>query len=159
MKKIDNNKVYYSWEDYNKDMKATDWITFDHVVGIYRGSLGMAAHLSNVRNVPMSIVGFQTRDGEDKKPYWIHNATTADTSWSELDEGQHILIVDDIYDTGHTMNNVQEFVKRERTKPSTMPRVSGYCLFGKENAKNIVYSQPHDGSWIVFPWETLSESI
>ena len=56
------------------------------------------------------------------------------------------------------MNKVQEFIKRERTKPSIMPRVSGYCLFGKENAKNIVYSNEHDGSWIVFPWE-YHESI
>ena len=33
-------------------------------------------------------------------------------------EGQNILIVDDIYDTGHTMNKVIDFVKRQRTKPS-----------------------------------------
>ena len=78
MKQLEDNKIYYSWEDYNKDMKATDWIEFDHVVGIYRGSLCMATHLSNVRNVPMSIVAFQTRDSEDKKPYWLHNATEVD---------------------------------------------------------------------------------
>tara|TARA_B100000029_G_C17433103_1_gene908617 strand:+ start:399 stop:878 length:480 start_codon:yes stop_codon:yes gene_type:complete len=159
MKEIEDNKIYYSWKDYNKDMRATDWIEFDHVVGIYRGSLCMATHLSNVRNVPMSIVAFQTRDSEDKKPYWLHNATEVDKEWSDSDEGQHILVVDDIYDTGYTMDKVIEFVKRERNKPSTMPRVSGYCLFGKQNAKDIVYSQSHDGSWIVFPWETLSEPI
>ena len=71
-----NNKHQYTWTDYEKDMKSIDWLKFDHVVGIYRGSLPMAVHISNIRNVPMSIVGFQTRDGKDKNPYWIHNATT-----------------------------------------------------------------------------------
>jgi len=152
MKMIDG-KTYYTWSDYAKDMRATDWIKCDHVVAVYRGSLGMASHVSNIKDIPMSIVGFQTRDGDDKKPYWIHNATEADKSWLDDSDGKHILVVDDIYDTGRTMNKVQEFIKRERTKPSIMPRVSGYCLFGKENAKNIVYSNEHDGSWIVFPWE------
>ena len=69
-----DNKVYYEWKDYAKDMKSTDWLKFDHVIGIYRGSLLMASHISNMRDVSMSIVGFQTRDGEDKKPYWIHNS-------------------------------------------------------------------------------------
>ena len=157
MKMIDG-KTYYTWSDYAKDMRATDWIKCDHVVAVYRGSLGMASHVSNMKDIPMSIVGFQTRDVDDKKPYWIHNTTEADTSWLDDSDGKHILVVDDIYDTGRTMNKVQEFIKRERTKPSIMPRVSGYCLFGKENAKNIVYSNEHDGSWIVFPWE-YHESI
>jgi len=118
----------------------------------------MAAHISNVRDVPMSIIGFQTRDGSDKEPYWIHNATKAEDIKSYA-EGSTILIVDDIYDTGHTMNKVIDFVKKSRTKPSPMPNVVGYCLYGKENAKDIIYSQEHDGSWIVFPWELLDESV
>lgn len=151
-------KTYYSWDQYNKDMKTTNWLAVDHVVGIYRGSLGMATHISNVRDVPMSIVGFQTRDGNDEEPYWIHNATESEkiTSYAE---GSTILVVDDIYDTGHTMNNVIDFIKRKRTKPSPMPNVLGYCLFGHENSDGIVYTNEHDGSWIVFPWETLDESV
>ena len=40
-----DDKIYYSWEDYNKDMHDAASLDFDHVVGIYRGSLGMAAHV------------------------------------------------------------------------------------------------------------------
>lgn len=148
------HKVWYSWEDYMQDMRAIDWLKFDHVVGIYRGSLPMAVHISNTRDVPMSIVGFQTRDGTDKNPYWMHNATI-----KTEDEVQKILVVDDIYDTGYTMNSVIEFIKRNRTRPSAMPKVYGYCLFGKQNAKEIVYSNEHDGSWIVFPWEITDEPV
>ena len=106
----------------------------------------------NIKDIPMSIVGFQTRDGEDKEPYWIHNATES-VSIEEYAEGQTFLVLDDIYDTGMTMNKVIEFVKKSRNKPSPMPNVFGYCLFGKTNAADIVYSNEHDGSWIVFPWE------
>jgi len=150
--KTKDNKTYYTWKEYAKDMRAIDWINCDHVIGVYRGSLGMATLVSNIKDIPMSIVGFQTRDGSDKEPYWIHNATES-VNIREYADGQTYLIVDDIYDTGHTMNKVIDFVKKSRNKPSPMPRVLGYCLFGKENATDIVYSHETDGSWIVFPWE------
>ena len=150
--KIRDDKVFYEWSDYAKDMRAVDWINCDHVIAIYRGSLGMATHVSNLKDIPMSIVGFQTRDGKNKEPYWIHNATQKE-SYGPYATGTTYLIVDDIYDTGHTMDKVIDFVTKSRTKPSPLPKVIGYCLFGKENAKDIVYSQEHDGSWIVFPWE------
>ena len=114
--KIINENVYYSWEDYNNDIHEIKSLEFDHVVGIYRGSLGIATHVSNVFKVPMSIVGFQTRDVEDKEPYWIHNATRSE-HLGPYAEGTTILIVDDIYDTGYTMNNVMDFVKKMRNKP------------------------------------------
>ncbi len=151
MMKTKDGKIYYEWSDYSKDMRAVDWINCDHVIGIYRGSLGMATHVSNLKDIPMSIVGFQTRDGSDKDPYWIHNATEVE-KLEPYSEGQTILIVDDIYDTGHTMKKVIDFVKKSRTKPSTMPNIIGYCLFGKGDSE-VIYSQEHDGSWIVFPWE------
>ena len=37
--------------------------------------------------------------------------------------------------------------------------VSGFCLFGKDNDVNVSCANIHDGSWIVFPWETLDESV
>ena len=143
-----DDKIYYSWEDYNKDMHDTASLDFDHVVGIYRGSLGMAAHVSNLYNVPMSIIGIQTRDGNDKVPQWIHNLIDEDT--------KRVLIVDDIYDTGYTMKKV---INHCLLYSCWDCEVISYCLFGKTNDEQVVYSQEHDGSWIVFPWETLDESV
>ena len=123
-------------------------LEFDHVVGIYRGSLGMAAHVSNLYNVPMSIIGIQTRDAEDKEPYWIHNLIDENT--------KRVLIVDDIYDTGYTMKKVINHLSYSGWDYD----VISYCLFGKSKAKDkVFYGQEHDGSWIVFPWETLNESV
>ena len=139
-----DNKTYYDWIDYRYDIQQVKNFEFDHVVGIYRGSLPMAVHISNVFDVPMSIVGFQTRDGKDTEPYMI-KAGKAPTQ---------ILVVDDIYDSGYTMKSVIQFLSHY-----SADRIQGFCLFGKENKLNVSYANEHDGSWIVFPWETLDESI
>ena len=101
------DKIYYDWHDYAHDMKEVKALEFNHVVGIYRGSLGMAAHISNVFEVPMSIVGFQTRDGKDKEPYMIYKADEAP---------KRVLIVDDIYDSGYTMKEVIKMLHRMSKK-------------------------------------------
>ena len=143
-----DNKTYYDWIDYRYDIQQVKNFEFNHVVGIYRGSLGMAAHVSNVFDVPMSIVGFQTRDAEDKEPYMIYRKGGLKSNTT------NILVVDDIYDTGFTMNRVIKFLSH----PS-INKIQGFCLFGKENKLNVSYANEHDGSWIVFPWETLDESV
>ena len=145
MKKI-NDKNYYTWKDYNEDIFDLESQEFDHVVGIYRGSLGLAAHVSNVYDVPMSIVGMQTRDSDDKEPYWIHNLIDRKT--------KRVLVVDDIYDTGNTMCKVINFVMYFSDMPLGHEVIS-YCLFGKANKDQTIYSQVHDGSWVVFPWEII----
>ena len=139
-----DDKTYYDWIDYRYDIQQVKNFEFDHVVGIYRGSLPMAVHISNVFDVPMSIVGFQTRDGKDTEPYMI-KVGKAPTQ---------ILVVDDIYDSGYTMKSVIQFLSHYSTD-----RIQGFCLFGKENKLNVSYANEHDGSWIVFPWETLDESV
>ena len=135
-----DDKLYYDWQDYEVDMRRVAKFKFDHVVGIYRGSLPMAVHVSNVFNVPMSIVGFQTRDGKDKQPYMIKSG----------DAPTKLLIVDDIYDSGHTMKGVIRMLSHYTTN-----KIQGFCLFGKENKFNVSYANEHDGSWIVFPWEYM----
>ena len=135
-----DDKLYYDWQDYEVDMRRVRDFKFDHVVGIYRGSLPMAVHVSNVFDVPMSIVGFQTRDGKDNEPYMIKAGPSP----------EKMLIVDDIYDTGHTMKRVMGFLSHY-----SGDRIQGFCLFGKENNFNISYANEHDGSWIVFPWEFM----
>ena len=143
-----DDKIYYDWIDYAHDIKEVKDLEFDHVVGIYRGSLPMAVHISNVFEVPMSIVGFQTRDGKDEEPYMI-KADEAPTQ---------ILVVDDIYDSGYTMNRVINFLSNYSARMHNS-KIQGFCLFGKDNDLNVSCANIHDGSWIVFPWETLDEPV
>ena len=138
------HELKYTWEEYDSNIKYSHVIyeahEFDHVVGIYRGGLIMATHLSNVFEIPMSIVGYQTRNGIDKIPYWILNKMTEQT--------KKVLVVDDIYDSGYTMNRVINLVKG-----TEIVYVLGFALFGKENNDNVFFSQLHSDSWVVFPWE------
>jgi hypoxanthine phosphoribosyltransferase len=143
-------KIFYEWSDYEVDIRQVKNFEFDHVVGIYRGSLPMAVHISNVFDVPMSIIGLQTRDGDDKEPYMIKAIDHIHQGFP----GKKILIVDDIYDTGLTMKKVIRYLT-----PYSIDRIQGFCLFGKDNNFNVSYANEHDGSWIVFPWETLNEPI
>ena len=165
---MSKHKVHYDWSDYESDMNSIDWLKFSHVIGIYRGSLPMATHISNVRDVPMSIIGFQTRDGSDKKPYWIYNAM----DWNDFKEETTILIVDDICELpteqyyGKVGQNGREeqLVKKliENSSPyncskfDVKPNLLTYCLFGKDapDGTNLVYSNLHqEGDWVEFPWE------
>lgn len=63
--------------------------------------------------------------------------------------GKKILIVDDIYDSGKTMNAVLEYLKGEDIKTAT--------LMWKETAKgkpNYYAEVAKDKEWVIFPWET-----
>lgn len=135
-------KRYYEWKDYKDDIEQITHIDFDynHVVSIYRGSLGLGAHLSNVKEIPLSVVKFQTRDGEDKIPTFMHNAG--------IEAGDKVLIVDDIYDTGLTMDTIKEFLYVEY--PTV--KFEFICLFGNENSY-VKYLRDQNGKWITFPWE------
>jgi hypoxanthine phosphoribosyltransferase len=108
------------------------------IVSIYRGSLGMGAHLSNLLNVPLSIIKFQKYDGNDDYPKFL-------TSY--LQPNSLAVILDDIYDTGETMNRCIEFIKicsGSECLPITM--------FGKDSP--FLSWNHHDGeSWYRFPWE------
>lgn len=108
------------------------------LVSIYRGSLGMGAHLSNLTGLPLNIVKFQSYDGNDKYPIWL---TT------NAGPGSLQILLDDIYDTGETIKKCMSFIE-EGTGADVLP----ITMFGK----NSPYPnwRHHDGeSWYKFPWE------
>jgi len=140
----------YSFDQYMKDMmnmsdNINRLITKGHkvhIIGIFRGSLPIAVHLSNILPAEMSIIKFQSRDGKDKEPTWVLNNTQ---------EEETLIVVDDIYDSGKTMKEVMAFLKTEHP----YSYAEGHVLVGSHKAEedNIYYYTEHDGSWIVFPWE------
>jgi len=131
------HKEYYTWRQYKQDMEfLSGWILrqyreVEHVVGLARGGLVPAVHLSHKLNVPLIVKQFQTRDGNNKDNVVIPPRS---------------LIVDDINDSGKTLSEVVKYCEGDyRTctiyyKDSSIFDVDFYC----RNAYN---------NWIVFPWE------
>ena len=150
------NKYNYYYDEYYKDIGdiASRYknISNIHIVGIYRGSLPIATHLSNILNCPMSIIKFQSRDGQDKKPEWVLNLTGD----KELQPKffPHVIVIDDVYDTGATFRAIKELPEFQKN-----PDYSLVALFGNKNNDGVNYIHEQLYRWIVYPWERIGGSM
>ena len=148
------NKYNYYYDEYYKDVsdivKRYKDVPNPHIVGIYRGSLPLATHLSNVLECPMSIIKFQHMDGHDKKAEWLLNLTM-DVSIRPEKCKQFfptLIVVDDVYDTGTTFRAIKELPEFHNNPDYTL-----MALFGNKNDDGVGYIHEQLYRWIVYPWE------
>ena len=144
----------YFYDEYYQDMvklvERFKNISDPHVVSIYRGSLPMGVHLSNALKCPMSIVKYQSRDGKDEKAEWILNLIHDESLRKTPRFYPHLIVVDDIYDTGKTFRAVLNLSEFENN-----PNYNCIALFGNENDDKVNYLHEQLYRWIVFPWERV----
>jgi len=148
-------KLHVSWEDYGDDVdalvKIISKIKNPHLVTLYRGGLPLGTHLSNILDLPLSIVDFQSYDGDSKEPVLIKNAG--------ISVDQTLVIVDDIYDVGTTMNRTKSML----WKMFPHIKLVGWTLYVNSYNSHLheKYDQKcnslHDskGLWVEFPWEVV----
>jgi len=126
-----------SWKEYEvllggilQDIEKTD---YDVVIGIKRGGLVPAVHLSNLLGVPMEVVELQKRDGDG-----VFRS-------GDLSKYNKPLIVDDICDTGETLEELHLH----------LPKADVAVLINKTISDKVTYSgtDHSNNMWIVFPWE------
>jgi hypoxanthine phosphoribosyltransferase len=142
------DRLYYTWEEYNTDIKRiVKEYEFDSVVALYRGSLPIATHLTNITDATMSVIKYQSY-GKDKKQSL--DAKTPEWLVQGMTRPKKVLIIDDIYDTGSTIRNCKEFIG------TVSWNVTYLTIFGKKNDDSVEYLRENDGRWIVFPWETIT---
>ena len=148
----------YFYDEYYQDMvklvERFKNISDPHVVSIYRGSLPMGVHLSNALKCPMSIVKYQSRDGKDEKAEWILNLIHDESLRKTPRFYPHLIVVDDIYDTGKTFRAVLNLSEFENN-----PNYNCIALFGNENDDKVNYLHEQLYRWIVFPWERVKGGI
>ena len=147
-------KYNYYYDEYFNDM-ATLYDRYvnrvnPHVVGVYRGSLPIATHLSNVLECPMSIIKFQSYDGNDKKAEWLLNLTEDKSLRDKPQFFPYLIVIDDIYDTGNTFRAIKKLPEFQNN-----PDYSLTALFGNANKDNVFYQHEQLYRWIVFPWERV----
>lgn len=83
-----------------RQIATSDWRP-DYVVGITRGGLLPAVMISHYFNVACNTLKVSLREGSDcESNLWM----AEDALGHNLDQAKNILIVDDINDTGQTLN-------------------------------------------------------
>ena len=139
------NKIYLDYDDVESmNMNLVHDVSKfkpDVIVGITRGGLLPALHLSHHLDRPLQTITWQTRDinkcEHDKK---LQNL---------IDTGSRVVFVDDINDTGRTFSEISKayhgarsnvmFISLVQKLETTHPATAALTL--------------SDDRWIVFPWE------
>jgi xanthine phosphoribosyltransferase len=171
-------KIYYTWQDVERQTQEVlrqihldNWRP-DYVVGLTRGGLVPANLISQYLQVPMHTLNVSLRDGgshpesnlwmaEDAFGYEIHDPVCSG------DGRKRILIVDDINDSGATLN----WIKQD-WQSGCLPDEPHWNLVWGNNVRvavlcdneastselNINYNavdlnKAEEDCWIVFPWE------
>lgn len=159
-------KIYHTWQNIKgqsseiiRQMWDNRWCP-DYIVGITRGGLVPANLISQYLSVPMYTLQVRLRDGtvdDCESNLWM-----ADDAF----EGKNILIVDDINDSGNTLNWIKQdwmssnFPTSEKWSLVWNRNVRFAVLVDNQDSKfnDIDYSgaeinKAEEDCWIVFPWE------
>jgi len=139
------NKIYLDYDDIlsmcHNITHDVSKIKPDMIIGITRGGLVPALHLSHHLDRPMETLMWQTRDVE-KQQY-------CDIIQQAIDTGKTVVFVDDINDTGRTFSEISKAYHCER------PNVHFISLVKKTDTcyDALAALTIKDERWIVFPWE------
>jgi xanthine phosphoribosyltransferase len=159
-------KVYVNWSDVERQTQEIirqmylDDYHPDYVVGLTRGGLVPAGLVSQYLETPMETLKVSLRhDGDQCES----NLWMAEDAY----DGKKILIVDDINDSGATINWIRQ--DWQRNKAPEDPKWASIwggnvriaVLYNNESSGNeieISYAAEHVNKletpqWIVFPWE------
>ena len=164
------NKIYYTWRDVEhhtqeilRQICSDSWRP-DYVVGLTRGGLVPANLISQYLGCRMETLKVSLRDDtECESNLWM----AEDAFGHEMEQPKNILIVDDINDTGATLNYIREdwpsgcFPDNPRWTEVWGSNVRVAVLVDNESSKSeipVSYSavdinKAEQDSWIVFPWE------
>ena len=157
-------KLYYSNKDLEKDLSeitrqiAISSFRPDVIIGPGRGAFVMGVMLSHYYGVPFHGFEWQTRDHE-----MIKESTRLETILSKY-SSDDILLVDDINDSGETLNGIKGVVDEwDSTENNSMlERHEGIMyatLFDKESSSfpHVSFQgrvvTPEEEKWVVFPYE------
>lgn len=180
-------KIYVTWHDVQRQtqeilrqMQKESWKP-DYIVGVTRGGLTLSNLLSQYLDVTMFTLDVRLRDGDDvpcesnqklaEIVFGMNNGTSTGARW-DVGQRKKVLIVDDINDSGATINWIQkdwetsinkkvndnvdyvwESIWNNTTKFAVLYNniASRSDLDPDYSAEEI--NKIEDPSWIVFPWE------
>lgn len=164
-------KIYHTWQDVEaqtqeilRQIHLCGWRP-DYVVGLTRGGLVPANLISQYLGCRMETLKVSLRDGsEQESNLWM----AEDAFGHEMDQPKNILIVDDINDSGATLNWIRQdwpsgcFPDNPRWDQVWGQNVRVAVLVDNESSRSeipVTYSavdlnKAEEDCWVVFPWES-----
>lgn len=166
------NKQIISQPEFNglvakicRDIAKSGWIP-DYVVGITRGGLLPAVMISQYFNIPCETLKVSLRDHGGENPT-ESNLWMAEEAFGNLDSPRQILVVDDINDTGATINWIindwqsscfpegerWKFVWNQSTRFATVVDNLASKAIVKMDYVGMEVNKAEKDIWIEFPYE------
>ena len=172
-------EIYYTWQDVEnqtqeilRQLQRDAWVP-DYVVGLTRGGLVPANLISQYLEVPMETLKVSLRDDNSspESNLWMAEDAFGYTDYDPMcsnDGRKKILIVDDINDSGATLNWIKQDwqsscmpTDKERWDQVWQYSVRVAVLINNEASAselNVSYSavdlnKAEEDVWICFPWE------
>jgi len=137
-------KAYYTWEQVEgmtQDiLRQIRDEKFDAVVGLTRGGLTPAVLVSQYLDIPMHTLKVSLRDHQEKESLKVLDKLS----------GQRVLVIDDINDTGATINYIKEHWIGNLTYAVL---INNEASDADVDYSSININKMEDDVWIVFPWE------
>jgi len=138
-----------SWDEYNELVSSIASQIGQNepeaIVGLTRGGLVPAVQLSHMYNAKLYCLNISLRDGK---------CSSESFDWRRLEKYNRILVVDDINDSGNTLEAVyKQCYTKEIQKPTFV------TLLSKDSSKFDIdvageyINKDKENDWIVFPWE------
>jgi xanthine phosphoribosyltransferase len=165
-------KVYYTWQEVEgltleiiRQISHDSWRP-DYVVGLTRGGLVPANLISQYLEVPMETLKVSLRDDstQPESNLWM----SEDAFGTNREVPKNILIVDDINDSGATLNWIKQdwqsscfpndphwnFVWSNNVRVAVLVDNEASKSELKVSYSAVDLNKAEEDCWIVFPWES-----
>ena len=160
------NKLIVTFEEYNKIVEKLAILIHQNykptvLVGIMRGAAPIIDILSRILKLPIAYIVIQSYSGEgteDKQGELMFAREIS--SLANSDDFKRVLLIDDLSDTGLTLNKSIEWLKNYGPTKDFIKEVKTACLWKKKSSTfepDFCPIKLNSDPWIVQPTEHYEE--